>query len=320
MRFSTGAITSLFISAIFASRTQEALATIVAAQYDDADTGILSNSTAISSLTSGSNRLLQVATCTSSYVECSSGFVVGNPSQSCAEACGGGGAGGCCYGLNACNGFMGKVCKDGVSCIGEAACQSAAIPFVVDSCNSKNACKFANIPKVVNGCKGGLAACYMAGGDGGTVGNIINSCTGGYLSCGNVGQKVAGVGTVGSIQDSCKGARSCYYVGRQGVAGNLQSSCTAPHSCRYFGWKGTVGNLLNSCTSDFSCYYAAKEGSIGTIISSCTANNACKNAGRNDSTLPVGTISSDLNNCCTANNECEGKNEATLPGTCEVRR
>ena len=59
---------------------------------------------------------------------------------------------------DACSGFTGKVCMDGKSCNGKYACWNAYIPSVVNSCI-------------------GDEACYKAGGDGGSVGNVNDLCT-----------------------------------------------------------------------------------------------------------------------------------------------
>ena len=75
----------------------------------------------------------------STCFECVGGIVSGD-TKTCHDEC----AGGCCTFddggslFDACDGFTGKVCRDG-SCNGEQACDGATIKSVVNSCRGKNA-------------------------------------------------------------------------------------------------------------------------------------------------------------------------------------
>ncbi len=96
------------------------------------------------------SRVLQAVEpgCTAGYVNCLYGKVrIRSYTRPCAYAC----EGKCCVGYDACDGFTGKVCKDG-SCNGKAACSKADIPFVIDSCKGDNACLGARLASSLNGC------------------------------------------------------------------------------------------------------------------------------------------------------------------------
>jgi hypothetical protein len=88
-------------------------------------------------------KLDAVETCgANGYVDCVNGTVRDMPGVSCASAC----DGQCCQGDNACDpygfpGFTGKVCKDGISCMGEKACLGSTVQYLVyQGCNGTLAC------------------------------------------------------------------------------------------------------------------------------------------------------------------------------------
>jgi hypothetical protein len=78
--------------------------------------------------------------CAGGYLECIGGFAP-STGTTCAAACGVA----CCNDLannaDACVGFTGKVCKDGISCTGIEGCNYARIPHVANSCSGEKACK-----------------------------------------------------------------------------------------------------------------------------------------------------------------------------------
>jgi hypothetical protein len=102
--------------------------------------------------TSESSIKFSAASCTAGFVDCDNGQLSSELTISCAAECGGY----CCDGDQSCDEFTGKVCKDGVSCMGDYACYYATIPSVIGSCN-------------------GIKACYYAGYEG-TVGSMHSSC------------------------------------------------------------------------------------------------------------------------------------------------
>ena len=234
-------------------------------------------------------RSLQSSDCpvVGQHVDCVNGVNQAPPYDSCADAC----SGSCCVGLNACKEFTGRVCKDGISCSGESACNRARIPLVSASCD-------------------GYKACRDVGFLGLSMGNIIASCHSIY-ACAGVG--ILG-GKVGNIESSCSGDRACHFIGSEGgTVGNVLNSCVGDfRSCAYVGTKGGVaGNLQGSCNAHESCFYLGRV-SVGDVTSSCNAPRACLGAG---SPFGVsGPILSDLTECCIVENACLFASEVTLIG------
>ena len=111
-------------------------------------------------------------------VDCVDGVLKSDTSQSCVDEC----DGDCCVGttgfLDACDGFTGRVCKDGYSCNGKEACKDANIDLVVGGCRGDEACEFADIKRgVIRGCIG-EDGCKSVGGADGYVGRIKDGCVG----------------------------------------------------------------------------------------------------------------------------------------------
>ncbi len=272
-----------------------------------ADTGILS---AAADMTPSSVMIASTATCSAGIVNCNKGKVVGNPTTSCYDECGGAG-GACCQGTDACTGFTGKVCKDG-SCDGTDACKNAFILSVVNGCKGDRACDRAGydgglISSIVNSCFG-YRTCQMVAENGGRVGDIIGSCD--YdpadpdaefyygFACHYLGRNG---GRVGDVKGSCYGTYACADVGHRGIVGDMTGSCLGYGACDDFGRDGgKVGTVFKSCNGDRACRETAENfGTIGDITSSCTGNKACYQLSKYGGT--VGSIT----NSCTVASSCD---------------
>lgn len=287
MHYSTGTVSLL--ATVFAFQANSMVEAV------DADAGILSPDTNAANDVVASSSSLVLSTnqqCKAGYIDCHYGAVRDDISgTSCFTACGGN----CCVGNYACDGFSGRVCKDG-------------------SCSSHNACAAATIPLVVNSCKG-ERACMHAGGEGGVVLSIVNSCNG-LDSC----QSLAWFnGEVGDVQDSCNGKESCHLAaGFGGLIGSVKKSCNAEYqACKQMGFSaGKVGDLDDSCNAEGACLLAAfSGGSIGSLKNSCNAVHACERAGD----WFEGVISTNLKNCCNSIGECLLATQSSLPAACHPR-
>ena len=172
--------------------------------------------------------------------------------MSCEEAC----EGECCVGIEACTGFTGQVCKDGVSCNGKKACNRAYIGQVFKSCYS------------------GDYACYEAGYLG-EIGSIQDSCRG-MQSCGKAASKG---GFIGEIEnDSCIGLGGCYEAASyEGGINRIESSCFGNRACFYLAKGSYISEVVDSCNADKACYSTAWEGGfMQEIMNSCNAETACQ--------------------------------------------
>ena len=213
--------------------------------------------------------------CPEGFVTCCKGFegacdASGDPTSdvTCRSACDGGSL--CCAQPSDCDGFTGKVCKDG-SCSKTntdaedgvtfyGACYDATIDEVIRGCTGgSRICKDATIGKVVDGCIG-YGACAAAGKNGGTVNLIQNSCITDdslLVESGNACDSLAkDGGTVDKVINSCKGKESCLAVGidRLGSGGGsvdeIINSCHGPDSCEGMAsGGGNVTLVQNSCIS-----------------------------------------------------------------------
>ena len=182
-------------------------------------------------------------------VDCVGGNVGG---ETCEDAC----MGECCVGILACDGFTGRVCKDGNSCMGQYACKDAEIGLVVGGCRGDpsfggifggGVCEYASIKKgVIRGCIG-YGTCTGAGSDGGYVGRIKDGCVGGS-ACRYMGYYY---GYVGFVDNSCVGDESCFKSGYDGRVGFIRNACKGGESCESAGLNGLVGFIENSCTGKF---------------------------------------------------------------------
>ena len=88
-------------------------------------------------------------------------------------------------------------------------------------------------------------------------------------------------GSIGYIQESCKGEKSCYkaaYGDGYKMPGNItsiKSSCKGEYSC-YKGASegGFINGIDNACLTDSSCYYAAYNGAeITSGIKNCVCDS-----------------------------------------------
>jgi hypothetical protein len=130
-------------------------------EANDADVGILVSSGSeplLGGSLFGIRELTMYQGCSYEYVDCYEGYMQGNPTQTCHEACAaGGGKYSCCHFKNSCEGYTGKVCKDSKSCMGYQSCYYAYIPIVVNGCSDETSDKYncykAGIPFVFNACK-----------------------------------------------------------------------------------------------------------------------------------------------------------------------
>ena len=260
------------------------------------------------------------------YVQCFNGYEVYDngdyTGDTCAEACGGE----CCVGdftnpdtgvtTNACDGFSGRVCKDGNSCIGEQACFRAYIRSVISGCKGDGACFYASydsptyIEKVHSSCNG-FRACDGAADYGGFIDYIVDSCQGDY-ACTYLANEYGSVskvrysciednscfaaalfgGTINEIVFSCDGEYSCAYAafGRYydnvgayggGRIGGIEDSCYGFKSCMYAAeLGGSIGYItFFSCSGDYSCYALTYNyGTVGNIYDSCQKDSSCLNA------------------------------------------
>lgn len=190
------------------------------------------------------------STC-SDFVTCVDGFSVNSNGESgppCSTACGGL----CCQGERACEGFTGKVCKDG-SCSGKQACRAATIPQVINSCKPWPNSGGHGSTQVAN------LVCDLVANDGGSsfgsVGNLTDSCWGNG-AC----RQMAHYGEVGNVINSCHNVGNnhwehsvCTLLAKHGIARNIISSCHGHLSCfavAYGKPRGLgVGDITNSCGS-----------------------------------------------------------------------
>ena len=183
---------------------------------------------------SSQQQQLQQHSCTAGYVDCVNGFVrtaTSSTTISCEAAC----QGSCCVGPKSCDGFTGKVCRDG-SCQGILACTNAKIPIVISGCQQNNACTNAgreqgSVESVVNSCSG-IMACYQLGYNEGRVGNVYSSCNNNF-ACDSAGRE----GSIGHIESSCNAYKACYHAGR-GPSGdifpsNINSCCNFGSKCMF---------------------------------------------------------------------------------------
>ena len=161
----------------------------------------------------------------------------------CFDECGGSG-GLCCQGNRACEGFTGRVCKDG-SCTGDFACKDAYIPEVINSCKPLG-----------SEVAGESHSCFEAAMQ--RPFKMIDSCRG-FSACSNMGSRFLDEG-VGSLTNSChnvgvgggsagNGNGVCSDLGRRGSVGDVTSSCYGGRTCSGLGYGGTVGPITNSCGS-----------------------------------------------------------------------
>lgn len=165
-------------------------------------------------------------------------------------------------------------------------CAAACGGTSTSCCYGDRACKYFTGKVCNDGSCNGKFACYKA-----KIPTVVNSCLGGTFACNNAGQ----YRTVGTV---------------------LVNSCHGKFSCQSFGLRGIVGDQIQaSCIGYKSCWQVAFDpsSSIGSMASSCNGAKACYKAAR---TVP---ITSNMNNCCNADNACNGVTEATLPAQCTVR-
>ncbi len=235
----------------------------------------------------------------------------------CKEACNGA----CCIStydpssptIQACEGFTGRVCKDG-------------------SCSGAYACYLAKIQLVVNSCIGGGACCEKDGYEALVSGSIINSCRG-IGACQTIASRFQDGGEVSNVIDSCVGTAACVGLGMFGsVHGNVTNSCNGYGACFALGFNGTIrGNIENSCNNDtYTCAFMANGGSggeVGPVINSCNAEGACRFAG-SVTCLEFGNqynciggydgggILTPMISCCNEKYACYSTMEATLPQQC----
>ena len=199
------------------------------------------------------------------HVTCAGGYGVGTNNQvTCEEACQGqNGEQLCCdgtyfdpdgYPYQACDGFTGRVCKDG-SCSGHYSCYYANIDSVVNSCIGKGSCKEVayrggKVTEIVNSCEG-LNSCYYLAAQKGKIGTVSSSCNK-ESSCEGA---AAYNGFIADITSSCNDLRSCIYV----AAGCYDTD----YYCDYRSAGGSVGHILRSCLNVEACYdMAAYEGNV----------------------------------------------------------
>jgi hypothetical protein len=201
---------------------------------------------------------------------------------------------------DACSGFNGNVCLDG-SCNGKEACQNANIPSVVNSCIGDYACYNAggdggSIGNVNYSCKG-IGACFKLAHQNGKVGNVLNSCIGEY-AC----QFAAfDGGLIGSITDSCKeGIQACSNLGfRYGIVGNILNACRGDYACEYGAFHGgSIANITRSCYGYRACDSLGESGDVGNINLSCTFRYSCYYGGA------YGGIVGNIVSSCTADDAC----------------
>jgi hypothetical protein len=159
------------------------------------------------------------------FVNCVDGFN-DDGDMTCKDACAGEGLNCCVGGYDltntyraACSGFTGKVYSN--SCNGAAACESAKIQTVKNSCKA-------------------FFSCYRAGMVGG-VGNMIDSCQYNF-ACMRMAKHA-------DITRSCKKEFACY---DQGVAGNMIDSCNEQFACDRMA---EHANMTGSCNAAFSCHF-----------------------------------------------------------------
>jgi hypothetical protein len=273
-----------------------------------ADPGILENPAATSAggtdVIASSSEITIAATC-DEYVICKDGYdisdVTGNTKcfDTCDEDC-------CTYDNagtleDACSLFTGKVCKDGYSCNGDNACALAIIPSVVNSCSGDFACFLAgadggSIGNVNDSCNG-KSACYNLAYHNGKVGNVLNSCIG-YRAC----RKAARTGgLIGSITDSCKeGSQACNELGfGYGNVGNILNACKGDYACEHGAYHGgSIGSITRSCFGERACDSLGESGDIGNINLSCTSTYSCYYGGA------YGGIVGNIVSSCTADDAC----------------
>jgi hypothetical protein len=228
------------------------------------------------------------------YVNCVNGLVRDDAAgTTCEAACGGK----CCVGAAACEGFTGIVCQDD-SCSSDAACQSATISFVINSCKGgPSACFGAASSQgvMVNSCTG-LSSCENFG-NGGKVGNAENSCNG-STACKDFGSNS---GNVGDVKDSCNGDKACSSMSADGGSvGSITKSCNHDVACFSLAQiNGAVGDLNDSCNDENSCTSLTFDGgSIGSIDASCNGVNACFQLGT------VGGVTGNVKKSCNAESSC----------------
>jgi hypothetical protein len=221
--------------------------------------------------------------CVHDFVNCFNGYAIDNTTKTCMEACGSS----CCVGSkeypNACEGFTGKICKDGKSCMGLNACSNGTITSVVNGCYGQLACYYGMILKsVVNGCNG-TEACAN-----GKIESVVSGCN---------GENACALAYIESIVNGCNGFLTCTNAGRVGgIVSSIQNSCNGYLACNGVG----IGN----------------GGSIGSILKSCNAIKACYVAGGISNYGATGPITSNLKTCCIKPYKCNSVNETTLPKNC----
>lgn len=154
-------------------------------------------------------------------------------------------------------------------------------------CSGDRACSFFTGKVCKDGGCNGKMSCYKS-----RITSVVNSCTSEF-SCMSAG--FGAIGVVGTLVNSCQATLSCNAFGFNGLAGNIQDSCNALKSCWQvaFSTGSSIGNISSSCNAAKACYRAAK--------------------------FPTESISSNMNNCCNADNECISATEISIPAQCTVR-
>lgn len=213
-------------------------------------------------------------------VDCDNGKVRGTNTD-CSVACGGQ----CCFGDQSCNGFTGRVCKDGMSCFGSRACRDAKINFVVDSCDGEYACQFtgrnAPVGLILNSCKAMDSNSF----------GLPYGMDHGDFSCEGVAMNPNG--QVGNIIDSCKGDRAC-----NGLA--------------HGSFATRVGDISGACIGWEACM---KVGTNGADVDSC-----CNSGGGPRGTSPH-TVVNGEGECCMDVHNCHSSYRISqLPAECTVSR
>ena len=148
----------------------------------------------------------------------------------------------------------------------------------------------------ISSCNLGTGACVRGARSRGHINTINNSCNEGRFAC----EWIASTdGYINLIKDSCnRGGSACVRAaGDGGSISSIFGSCNnGTNSCRVVAYKGGVdGGIYNGCNNYRSCIAAGATSSFfgGT-----------------------GRITSAIDNCCNAAEECKEVNEDTLPTAC----
>ena len=191
--------------------------------------------------------IAKAATCDAGYVQCFNGFEVDDDGEvnygvSCGQACGTD----CCEGeftnpdtgvtTNACDGFSGRVCRDG-SCYGEQACFKAYISSVIAGCI-------------------GYGACFYASYDSPTYIEKVHSSCIGFRACDGAADYT---GFIYEIVDSCQGDYACTYLANGfGSIPEVRNSCIEANSCYAALFGGSINKIVNSCDGEFACAFGTR--------------------------------------------------------------